>query len=686
MGLRGQELVELLAHPAGVAIVGASSNPQSPSGRPVDYLTRFGFTGLILPVNPRSSQVGGLRTIPELGEAQPGTVEVALIAVPAPAVVPALADAARAGARAAVIIGSGFEDRGSPERRALDEFAAGAQLRIIGPNCVGTLGTEHAAYLTFSSVLRSECPQPGPVGLVTQSGALGNSLLQTLIRRHVGLCQWFSTGDEVDVGALELVTGLLSREEVTSVGLFLEGIGDIGWLPRLEQVLRDERKRLFVLKAASTSAGRQAAAGHTGRIVGSAEASRAILAEIGAVEVPTLSALADALVVAGTCGTVIAKLRPRVAIVSVSGAAGVIGSDRVAAHPHLAMAGIDEQSATLLRSRLDARLEPANPLDVPFLDNTAAFADAVSGFAATSAVDIVLGVESGLAHDRQELTAKLTSATGHAAIILTSLSEDDQIPSAAAEALAKSGIAYLPSIERAVDAVAACARPASSPAPPEPREAGVEGIEWAARRLPATFPWARWRVVASADEAAAAVADLGFPLVLKAAGRAITHRSEAGAVRIARERQDLAGAFVSLAAICAHHGDVVIAQELVPPGFELMMAAIRDEEFGPLVFVRPGGTYAETMTGQAVLWGGWPADRRERVLRGSSLGRLLDGYRGGRRYDIGAVSALASTLLAAVDQDMRFIEINPVIVGLDGVRVVDLIARGLSAGQPADGG
>jgi acyl-CoA synthetase (NDP forming) len=676
MGLRGQELVELLAHPAGVAIVGASSNPQSPSGRPVDYLTRFGFAGLILPVNPRSSQVGGLRTIPDLGEAQLGTVDVALIAVPAPAVVPALADAARAGARAAVIIGSGFEDRGSPERRALDEFAAGSQMRIIGPNCVGTLGTEHAAYLTFSSVLRTERPCPGPVGLVTQSGALGNSLLQTLIRRHVGLGHWFSTGDEVDVGALELVTGLLSREEVTSVGLFLEGIGDIGWLPRLEQVLRDDRKRLFVLKAASTSAGRQAAAGHTGRIVGSAEASRAILAEIGAVEVPTLSALADALVVAGTCGTVIAQVRPRVAIVSVSGAAGVIGSDRVAAHPRLTMAGIDEQSATLLRSRLDARLEPANPLDVPFLDNTAAFADAVSGFAATSAVDIVLGVESGLAHDRPELTAKLTSAAGPGTIILTSLSEDDQIPSDAVDALAKSGIAYLPSIERAVDAVAACARPVSSPAPPEPREAGVEGIEWAAGRLPATFPWARWRIVASADEAAGAAADLGFPLVLKAAGRVITHRSEAGAVRIPRERRELADTFVSLAAICAHHGDVVIAQELVPPGFELMMAAIRDEEFGPLVFVRPGGTYAETMTGQAVLWGGWPAARRERVLRGSSVGRLLDGYRGGGRYDIGAVSALASTLLAAVDQDMRFVEINPVIVGLDGVRVVDLIARG----------
>jgi acyl-CoA synthetase (NDP forming) len=671
----------LLAHPARVAVIGASSNLESPSGRPVDYLTRFGFTGSVLPVNPRRSEIAGLRTVANLGDTEPGTVDVALIAVPGPAVVPALADAARAGVGVAIIIGSGFEDRAGPARRALEAFAAGSQLRIVGPNCVGTLGTEHSAYLTFSSVLRTERPRPGSIGLVTQSGALGNSLLQTLIRRHVGLSQWFSTGDEVDVGALELVTGLLRRDSVTAVGLFLEGIGDLDWLPQLEEVLRDERKRLFVLKAANTSAGRQAAAGHTGRVVGSAAASRAILAEIGAVEVPTLAALADAVVVAGTSGAAVTKVRPRVAIVSVSGAAGVIGSDRVAAHPGLTMAGIDEQAATLLRSRLDARLEPANPLDVPFLDDTAAFADAISALAGTSAVDVVLGVESGLAHDRQELTAKLISSTGHAVVVMTSLSEDDQIPSAAVEALAKNGVAYLPSIERAVAAVAACVRPESAPAAPgapaapADHEAGVQGIEWAADKLPATFPWARWRVIACPDEAADAAAQFGLPVVFKASGRTITHRTELGAVRIVRERDEVTDAFAALSAICARHGDVVLAQELAPAGFELMMAALRDDEFGPIVLVRPGGTYAETMTGQVVLWGGWPGERRERILRDSSVGRLLDGYRGGARYDIEAVSELASTLLTAVSADMGFIEINPVIVGLDGLHVVDLIAR-----------
>src|SRR6185312_2321114 len=174
---------------------------------------------------------------------------------------------------------------------------------------------------TFSSVLRTERPRAGSVGMVTQSCALGNSLLQTLIRRHVGLSQWISSGDEVDVGALELTTGLLSQPNTTAVGLFLEGVSDLEWLPRLEEVLRGGDKRLFVLKAAKTAVGRRAAAGHTGRVVGSAAASQAILREIGAREVPTISALADALVVAGTAPALMRVARPRVAMISISGAA-----------------------------------------------------------------------------------------------------------------------------------------------------------------------------------------------------------------------------------------------------------------------------------------------------------------------------------------------------------------------------
>ncbi len=678
MALRGSDLIQVLARPRSVAVVGASTNPRSASGRPLQYLLRYGYQGRVVPVNERHAEVGGLPAVRSLAELDHGSIEAAVIAVPAPAVLSALGDAERIGVKVAVVIGSGFEDRAAAARRELDEFVAGSDIRVVGPNCVGAVAVENAACLTFSTVLGPRLPRPGTVGLVTQSGALGNSLLQTLIRRHVGLSQWVSSGDEADAGALELVTGLLSQDGTDAVGLFLEGLTDLDWLPRLEDVLRGGQKLLFVLKAANTSAGRQAAAGHTGRVVGSAAASHAILREIGVREVPTLSALADALVVAGTCPDLLSTPRPRLAIVSISGAAGVIGSDRLAGHGRLAMAKIDEPSATMLASRLDSRLRPANPLDVPFIDDTAAFAGAVGAFAASDIADVVLAVESGLAHDRQELAAKLIASREHSAIVLTSLSEDDQIPADVAESLAEAGIAYLPTVERAVDAIGACAAGGATDGATDTdapdHQAHTHGLEWAAARLPAEFPWAPWQVVTNRDELDEAAARFGFPIVVKAAGRTITHRTELGAVRAVYDAAELGGAFQAVRQACERAGDSVVVQQMITEGFEVMVSAVHDPEYGPVVYLRPGGTFAELMSGQAVLWGGWDRDRRDRVLRESIIGRLLDGYRGGTRYDLTALGDLVSAAIGAVSADMSFVEMNPVLVGKNGVHVADLIA------------
>ena len=674
MASRGTDLIQVLACPRTVAVVGASTDPRRASGRPLHYLLRYGYRGRIVPVNARHAEVAGLPAVRSLAELDQGSIEAAVIALPALAVLPALAEAEQLGVKVAVVIGSGFEDRAAPLRRELDKFVADCDMRVVGPNCVGALGVENAACLTFSTVLGAALPRLGTVGLVTQSGALGNSLLQTLIRRHVGISQWVSSGDEADVGALELVTGLLAQEGTDAVGLFLEGLTDLDWLPRVEDVLRSGHKRLFVLKAANTAAGRLAAAGHTGRVVGSAAASHAILSEIGAREVPTLSALADALVVAGMSPGLLRTPRPRLAMVSISGAAGVIGSDRMAQHDRLAMAQIDTPAATMLASRLDSRLSPANPLDVPFIDDTAAFTGAVDAFAASGVADVVLAVESGLAHDRQELSAKLPASREQAAIVLTSLSEDDQIPADVAESLARAGIAYLPTVERAVDAIGACAADGAAADTPLP-EAQAHGLEWAAERLPGGFPWAAWQVVTTLDELEDTAIRFGFPVVIKAAGRAITHRTELGAVRIVPDPAELGRAFHALREICEAAGDVVVMQQMVSGGFEVMVSAVRDPEYGPVAYVRPGGTLAELMSGQAVLWGGWDPGRRARVLRASAVGRLLDGYRGGTRYALAALGDLVSTALAAVAGEMSFLEMNPVLVGKEAIHVVDLIAR-----------
>ncbi|WP_214103081.1 acetate--CoA ligase family protein [Acrocarpospora catenulata] len=674
MRLEGSALVELLARPASVAVVGASADPRRLSGRPLDYLKRLGYAGRIYAVNARAD-LPGVTTVRSLLELEPGSVDVALVALPAEGVVAALRQAEEIGARAAVVIASGFEDRDGPARRDLDRLAASSTLRIIGPNCVGTLGVAASSYLTFSSVLLQDVPRPGRVGLVTQSGALGNSLLQSLIRRHVGLNQWFSTGDETDTGAIELATGLLERQDVDAVGMFLEGVTDRHWLGRLESVLRSTGKPLFLLKAAHSESGRMAAAGHTGRVVGSADASEAILAQAGVRQVASLAELADALVVAGANPGLLRTALPSVSLVSVSGAAGVIGADRVAQDPRLRMAAVAGEHLPL-----DDRLRPQNPLDVPFINETGVFTDAVGAMGTSRSVDIVVGVESSLAHDREELVAKVVAAPA-APVVLTSLSEDDTMPAHLTEALRGAGIAYLPTVDRAVRAIALCAAAPTGDTEPEhdhTSPADLRGIEWVADRLPDDLPWVRWRVLA--DEPAV---DLAVPpYVVKAAGRTILHRTELGAVRVVRTADEAVEAVEAVRAVCRRYGDAVMVQDLAPDGFEVLVSVLDDPEFGPVAFVRPGGTLAELMSGQAVVWSGWPERRRLDVLRASRIGELLESYRGGKRYDIEELSRVVSQALAAVAGGLEFLELNPVIVHENGISLVDAAGRPATTNSP----
>jgi acetate---CoA ligase (ADP-forming) len=290
----------------------------------------------------------------------------------------------------------------------------------------------------------------------------------------------------------------------------------------------------------------------------------------------------------------------------------------------------------------------------------------------------VVAVESSLAHDREELVAKMVAAVPTSPIVLTSLSEDDQIPAELTRVLAEAGIAYVPTVERAVAALAACAPTSALPAVPSADAATgvveeVRGLEWIAERLPATTPWSRWHVMP--DDVEAAAAELGLPLVVKAAGRTIEHRTELGAVRFVRLQDELAPAIESVGRVCREHDDAVMLQEAAAPGFELLVSVVRDPEFGPVAFVRPGGTLAELMAGQAVVWSGWSPDRRADVLRASRIGELLSSYRGGKSYDIDALMQVLGSCLDAVTYDMTFLEMNPVIVHQDGVTLIDAVAR-----------
>ncbi|TXK40093.1 acetate--CoA ligase family protein [Nonomuraea sp. C10] len=676
--LDGAGLVDLMCAPSEVVVVGASADESKLSSRALAFLLRYGYRGGLHVVHPRHESILGVPCVPRTKALPRLERAVAIVNLPAHLVPAAVSDLDEAGAGAAVVIGSGFESPSSRPRRELEEVIRrpGFRMRVIGPNCVGTMSVGSGAHLNFSTVLTRRAPRLGRIGLVTQSGALGNGLLMGLLRRGAGIAHWFSTGNEMDTGAMELTAGLLARDDVDVVGIFLEGLTDIDWFDRVSAAAHACGKRLFVYKAARTAAGRAAAGGHTGRLVGPNDATTAVLAEAGFTEVDDLATLADCLVVSAACGT--GHRDAAVGIVTVSGASGVIGADRVHEAPGLRLAepGQDQQAV-----RLDPRLESANPLDIPFLNETGVFTSAIGAYRASGIFDVTVAVTSGLAHDPATLVSDLVAqdrgpSAPVAPLVLCHLSEDDRLGEEETARLAAAGVAVVPTVERAVAALALTSAPRTR-APDGgsgahvPSRGGGLGLDEARAVLPG-LPWVDWAPAPTAE----AARRFGFPAVVKAAGRGIVHRSELGAVAVVTGEDELREAFARVAAACREHDDDVLVQRMAPPGgTEFFVSAMEHPEVGPFALVRPGGLLTELIPGQAIISHRWNAPTRRRRLLDSPVGRLCDGYRGRPVLDVDALLDVVATALDAVAAGrLGFVELNPVFLYESGAATVDVVA------------
>jgi acyl-CoA synthetase (NDP forming) len=670
MRLEGADLVSVLAEPKSIAIVGASRKAGSYAHRAMTYLRDYGFTGELHLVNPKYDEIEGLRCVASVADLPPEGVDIAYIAVPAESAASAVSEVAATPTKVAIVIASGIDTAG---KQAIAKIAQNGNLRVIGPNCIGAISTGTHAYPSFSALLREGEPRAGRVALVTQSGAMGNAAMVSIQRRGGGIANWFTTGDEVNVGALELANGLLHRSDVDAVGVFFEAMGDLEWLPRLRATIERTGKRVFVVKGAQTAAGRSAAAGHTGRVVGSGEASVAVMREAGIEVLPTMAELADTLVVTDLIGTLPG---PRIAVVTVSGGCGVLAADAIVRTPTLELADLKDDPD--LTARLGGRVhELANPLDVAG-SPTEVFAEWVMAVAARPQVDAVLAIQANIMHDERVLGRELRRPAGGTPIVAVPFAEEDPLSPTVIAELAEHDIAVVPSAERAIAALGRLSRvqvavaPASTPHVDE----GVTGLEEAVDRLGAALPWAPWAIVEDVDAARAFGAACGYPLVLKAAGRVMQHRSENGAVLLGVEQATVDARFAELAGMLAGSGEAILVQRQVASSIELLVSALTDPELGPVVIVRPGGVLAELMTGTAILWGGWTAQQRARTIDESIVGTLLNGYRGGTVLGREPLLCLVEQLLTVLHADRaQFVELNPVLVGPDHVWLVDALVR-----------
>ncbi len=671
------DLAALFA-PASVAVLGVSRNPAKLGHRLLQNVREGGYAGAVHAVNPSGEAILGCPTVAKV-EALPAGVDLALVSLPAPAVPEAIAALAARGVRAAVILSSGFgevDDGGRATQAEMLATARAAGLRLVGPNCMGV----YSAPASLNGTYFWDLPRAaGGISIVSQSGAYGGLIFRHLGGRGLGVARFVSIGNQVDVEIAEVLEWLADDPATTLVACFVEALRDG---PRFLAAARRAAARMpiVMLKGGRSEAGRRAAGSHTGSLAGAWEVYRAACASAGVVLAEETEEFFDAIETL----VAIPRVRPAgrgVAVVTVSGGPSVVAAD-TAEREGLLVPALGEGARQALRGLLPPFAAVGNPVDLTPQVEPARIAPAIRRVFDEPEVAGVVAVNVGL--DFPEFADGVVAAaraTGKPAVAFTA-----DAPEITAR-LRAGGVPVLPSPERAVRAWRALwqARPpvprAAATAPPLSPEirsalAGARGaLPYAlARRLLETcgVRFCREAIVASAEEAVAAAAQIGYPVVVKADAAGLTHKTEAGAVML--DLRDAAAVRAACAAL-AGRAERFVVQERAGPGVELLLGARRDEVFGPVVVLGAGGVLAEVLRDVSVRLAPLGEGEAAAMLTEGARPRLLAGPRGLRPVEPAAVVRAIEAVAGLIAATPRIIEIdvNPLIAAGADVIAVDAL-------------
>ena len=651
------------------------------------YLKEFGFRGKVWPVNPRRDRVQGIEARPDIGEV-PGPIDVAVVAVAAANVPETIEACAECGVGAAVVFTSGFAETdaaGAARQRRLREIARSSGMRILGPNCLGVYNAATGFFATFTTTLDIHRPKPGPVAIVSQSGAYGSHLGLLARQRRIDVGLWVSTGNECDVTVSECIAWMAERPDIEVVAACAEGIGDGNALLASLDAARARGKRVFFTKTGRSEAGAEAVRSHTAALAGADAVFDAMLAQAGIVRTDSTEEMLDA-AYAASFGALPSSRR--IGLMTISGGAGVMMADEAAVQG-LEVAPMPEEAQRRLKEKLSF-CTPRNPVDItaqvfnaPHL--VGAFLDAMLEEGDYGAVVLfftyVASVEF-MAKPILEAIARVRERHPHRPILMSMVGSDEAI--APYEAL---NVPVFEDPVRAVRTVSALARVgeglARGPAagadttarPLGDRYGGGRLDEHEALRLLASWgvPAVEARVARSAADAARAAAAIGGPVAMKILSPDVEHKTEAGGVALGVAVDDAAAEHDALVARArAYDANAGIRGTLVAPmvgGVECILGVRRDPVFGPMVMVGSGGVLAEVV--DDVAFGKAPIDdaQAKRMIAGLSVARVLEGVRGRPRFDVDALATAVAALsrFAAAHADaIESVDVNPFVVLPEG--------------------
>ncbi len=698
--------LERLINPRIVAVIGASDTPGSFGQRTLANMA--GFTGAVYGINPKYRTVMDRPCVPRLQD-MPRPPDCIVVATARPTVRAVLQDAGAVGAGGAIVYASGFSETGKPDRvqaqAELTKIAQRAGVRMAGPNCVGLANTRSRSGMNFMPDYAKMGHRHGPVAIISQSGALGYTILQAM-ERGVGFSHYLAAGNSADVDVADYIAYAAESEDVRAIIVLCEGVNSGKRFLLAAARARELGKALIVYKAGNSALSSQAALSHTGTLVGSAQAYRAALDRAGAVAVDDLELVLE-------MASFFARSGPYrgggVGVLSTSGGAAVICADKAEAH-RVPLPALAPVTAAKLETVVPEFGSIANPADLTaeVLKTAETFAFCLDAFLSDPGLAGGAVIPMVFSH--------ASSSVARAPMVVEAARRTDR-PIAVIwmnEWLQGPGtetfdtdlkVSMFRSTDRCFATIRAWmdwhGRPARldqhrrlSPAGAADTARGIIAdrghsgsralSESVSKRVLAAYGVAvpAETVVADPDAAVAAAARIGFPVALKIASADILHKTEVGGIRLALTSAEAVreAAAAILDNVARHRPDARLeglsVQRMMPRGVEIVVGVKRDQQFGPLIAVGLGGVLVEVLGDTAVRLAPVSPEEARAMLASLKGYPLLTGYRGAAPIDLDDLAALICRVSELAD-DMRDavseIDVNPVIATLDGAVAADAL-------------
>ncbi len=687
--------------PKGVAIIGASTNPRKLSHGILKNLSLYGFEGGIYPVNPGADQILGLKSYPDIALV-PDPVDLAVVVLPAPMTPTVLRNCGERGIKAVIIISGGFReigDNGLQLEQECSQIAAEYGMRLIGPNCVGTMDLHTGLDTTFIEGV----PDKGAIGFVSQSGAVCGGVVDYIANKHIGFSHFASLGNELDVDETDMIAYFGEHPQVKVIAAYVEGIQNgQKFLEVAGQVSKE--KPIVLLKAGRSDAGARAVSSHTGSLAGAYTAYQAAFKQAGVIEVPDLASLFD---VAWALSCQSLPEGNRVAIFTNAGGPAALASDSLAANG-FTLANIGEEKQKQLAEKLNPSAQVSNPVDMLGGAEPEEFSHCLATLLDDPGVDAFLPilVPQALVDPGDVARAIVKNANKTQKTVLAcmvgekSLDEarlvlhQNKVPMTIFPEVPGQVLGAMAKYKRWKDKLKSEAFSFSD----INRSEVAMALSWINK---AALGEADTRPILEAygmtlvpggfakdfAQAAAIAEEIGYPVALKVVSEQILHKSDVGGIAlnidsdntlkkaIEAMKENIAAA-VKDAAI-----DGYLVEKMAPKGLEVIVGMRLDPTFGPLMMFGLGGVYVELFKDVGFGVAPLTIEYAKEMIFSTKAGRLLQGFRGGPVYDLDAVVEMIGRLsqLSLDFPQISEIEINPLLVLPEGEGAIVLDARMIMA-------